>query len=523
MKRFFRRAAALAVCGAMICSLGVTAFAGSLDRFRSVNTYDGRFTDIGGWYSAYVVRGYELGLFSGTGEHTFSPDSSVTVGEAVKLAACLHSIYETGSADFEQSDPWWQVYAGYCLDQKIITEDYGDYRNAISRGQFAMLLRACLPAAALTEMNAVADESIPDVRLSDPYGSAVYTLYRAGVLTGSDGRGTFYPGTNLRRSEMAAIAARMVDVTARKSVTLGQSSGAVLTAEQIYARCSKSVFSLATFDQKGDALATGSGVFLAADGEAVTNWHVLDGAASAKVTTTDGKTYDVSGVYDYDAANDLARIQVQGSGFSPVSVNYSGALLTGATTYAIGNPLGLDNSISAGIVSSARRVVNGVNYIQITTPISNGSSGGALLNDRGELVGITSASVSNGQNLNLAIPISALTALEHRTCRSVSAAVEEYIRTLAEGFRLSKSRVTLSPGGETTVVCSAPGIPNGYALSYEVSTRSIVRCAWGKWQSDDTVALTLTGQNLGNVTVTVHLNDRQGNSIASRTIDVKIR
>ena len=523
MKQLIKKCTAILLSGAMVCTMSVTAFAGGLDHFRPINTYDGQFTDVRGWYADYVADGYELGLFAGTGDTTFSPDSSVTVGEAVKLAACLHSIYETGAADFTQGDPWWRVYADYCLEQGLIGADYSDYSNAISRAQFAVLLSTALPDEALSVMNELDDGAIPDVRLSDDCGEAVYKLYRAGVLTGSDSEGTFRPATNLRRSEMAAIISRMVHVTERKTVSIGKSSNSTLTAEQIYAKCSNAVFSLITYDKEGKAFSSGSGVFLSSDGEAVTNWHVLDGAASAKITTTDGKTYAVSGVYDYDAENDLARIQIRGSGFTAMQADYSGTLTTGSTVYAIGNPMGLENSISAGIISSASRTVGGVTYIQVTTPISSGSSGGALINDKGALIGITSASVSNGQNLNLAVPISALTALKRDTCRSVSTVVDEYIRTLAASFKVSKTDVTIHPEASTTVICSAPGLPSGYALSYEVSTRSIVQCAWGTWNEDDTVELTLFGQNYGDVTVTVKLHDRQDTTLAERTIQVKVR
>ena len=228
-------------------------------------------------------------------------------------------------------------------------------------------------------------------------------------------------------------------------------------------------------------------------------------------------------MYNYDVENDLARIQIGGSGFTPISVDYSGSLLTGATVYAIGNPQGLENSLSAGLVSSAHRTINGVNYIQITTPISSGSSGGALINARGQLVGITTASMSNGQNLNLAIPITALTALKQESYQSVSATVSAFVKELSNSFKLSKSSVRLSPGGSTTVTCSIPGIPSGYSVSYEVSTRSIVQCSWGEWGNDDNVALTLTGQNLGDVTVTISLHNRSDEVLAQRTIEVAVR
>lgn len=525
MNRFSKKCTALLVAGALTCTLTANVWAmGSLDHFKTVSAYTNTtFSDVSGWYSDYVETCYELGLFSGTATGRFSPDASMTVAEAVKLAACLHSIYETGSADFTQGDPWWQVYTDYCLENGIMEEAFSDYSNAISRAQFAVLLAEALPDEALSEMNTIADEAIPDVRISDSYGPAVYKLYRAGVLTGADSTGAFHPNTNIRRGEVAAVMTRMVRVSERKSVTLGASSGCVLTAEQVYAKCAPSVFSMITYDADGEMYSRGSGVFLSTGGVAVTNWHMLDGVSSAEIITNNGKTYKVLGVYDYDVENDLARIQIDGSGFTPISVDYSGSLLTGATVYAIGNPQGLENSLSAGLVSSARRTVKGVNYIQITTPISSGSSGGALINARGQLVGITTASMRNGQNLNLAIPITALTALKQESYQSVSATVAAFVKDLSSSFKLSKSSVRLSPGGSTTVTCSIPGIPSGYSVSYEVSTRSIVQCSWGEWGDDDTVALTLTGQNLGNVTVTISLRNRNDDVLAQRTIDVTVR
>ena len=138
-------------------------------------------------------------------------------------------------------------------------------------------------------------------------------------------------------------------------------------------------------------------------------------------------------------------------------------------------------------------------------------------------MGITTASMSNGQNLNLAIPITALTALKQESYQSVSATVSAFVKELSNSFKLSKSSVRLSPGGSTTVTCSIPGIPSGYSVSYEVSTRSIVQCSRGEWGNDDNVALTLTGQNLGDVTVTISLHNRSDEVLAQRTIEVAVR
>jgi S1-C subfamily serine protease len=542
MQTIFKRFSGLLVAVALTCALCATSFATSgLDNFQSVNSYDGRFTDVSGWYQEYVVRGYELGLFDGTSATTFSPNSSMTVAEAVKLAASLHSIYTTGSADFAESSPWWRVYADYSLENGIYDEDFSDYSNAISRARFAQLLAAALPDEALSVMNTVADGAIPDVSESDSYGAAVYKLYRAGVLTGSDSAGTFNPSTNIRRSEVAAIMVRMVSVTSRQSVTLTSPTATVgstttgttvgttntatvgdtLNAEQLYAQASPSVFYLVTYDSEGEAFASGSGVFLSSTGEAVTNWHVIDGATTAKVTTVDGKTYDVAGIYDYDVEKDLARIQVKGTGFTAMPVNYSGEVRTGATVYAIGNPLGLESTLSVGIISAAKRVVDGATYIQITTPISSGSSGGALINDKGELIGITSASVSSGQNLNLAVPITDLQSLSATRYRSVATVMQEYTNKLKAGFTLSKTAVTLRPGQETTVTITIPDIPSGYATSYILSDYGVALCSWGEWDTEkDQVDLTLYAQYPGTVTVTVRLHDRADTVLDERTIQV---
>ena len=137
----------------------------------------------------------------------------------------------------------------------------------------------------------------------------------------------------------------------------------------------------------------------------MTNYHVIEGAAYAMVRTIDGTEYDVLGIYDYSEKNDLAILQVDGSGFPTLTVGDSRNLVTGANVYTIGSPLGLENTFSDGSISNTSRVVDGLSYIQINVSISPGSSGGALLNNRGQVIGVTTASYVSGQNLNLAVPI----------------------------------------------------------------------------------------------------------------------
>jgi hypothetical protein len=180
-----------------------------------------------------------------------------------------------------------------------------------------------------------------------------------------------------------------------------------LTAEQIFAKCSPAVFYVEVYDSKGNPINSGSGFFIDSTGTGVTNFHVINRAHEIKITRSDtGEVYDVMGIYDYDEDEDWAIIKVNGTGLPFLKPASESTVVGGATVYAIGSPLGLQNTISQGLISNPKRAdESGVTYIQTSAAISPGSSGGALINKYGEAVGITSASYAYGQNLNLALPI----------------------------------------------------------------------------------------------------------------------
>ena len=397
----------------LLCSvLPITSAAvDGLSYFNRVNTYQsGRFTDIAtsDWYAAYVQAAYEYDLINGKTDKTFEPESSLTVAEAIKLAACIHSIYYTGSANFSNAELWYEPYVAYALENGIIDEAYSDYGAAATRADFAMILAGALPAEALAAKNTVEASAVPDVPMDASYCDAVYLLYRAGVLTGSGQTRVFLPNSTIKRSEASAVVVRMVNASFRQGLTLT----AKLTAQEIYDKCSPAVFYIKIYDIKDTAIKTGSGFFIDGNGMAVTNYHVISGAARAVITTYDGEEYEVSGVYDTDKINDLALIQVDGSGFSYLEMGDSDAIKTGADAYAIGSPLGFKNTFSQGIISSASRVILGVDCIQTTAAISSGSSGGALLDNTGKVIGVTTMTAVDAQNINIAVPINMVGALD---------------------------------------------------------------------------------------------------------------
>lgn len=187
-----------------------------------------------------------------------------------------------------------------------------------------------------------------------------------------------------------------------------------LTIQDIAKENSK-VLMLNIFDKDNKIIATGSGFIISKDGRIVTNFHVIDKADHIKAVAADNKTYDIDYVVNYDKNRDFAVLRIKSQDvFTPVIIGDSDKLEMGQDVIAIGSPLGLQNTVSSGIVSSIRkstRNADDAKDIQVSAPISPGSSGGALFNMAGEVVGITYAGIVDGQNLNFAIPINELTTL----------------------------------------------------------------------------------------------------------------
>ena len=174
---------------------------------------------------------------------------------------------------------------------------------------------------------------------------------------------------------------------------------------ELVRRVKPSVVSVITYDEKGDVKVTGSGFFVR-PGQILTNLHVVEGASRAEVRTFEGKgrTYAVEGLLAVDAEGDLALLDVRSAQERSRAVETSAAMPEeGEKIFVIGNPLRLEGSVSDGIVSAVREVPNLGKIIQITAPISHGSSGSPVFNMKGQVVGVVTIRVMNGQNINLAL------------------------------------------------------------------------------------------------------------------------
>ena len=224
---FLRRAGAL-LLALLLCAAAAAPALGTepglLNLKQKVNTYtDGMFPDVAeDWYTTYVAAVYELGLMQGDADGSFRPDGSVTLAETAALAARIHRNYHTGSTEFAQGQPWYQVYVDYCLDNGMLTAQIADYNAAAKRSEFAAVLSRAVPASALPAFNDIADGAIPDVPADAENAAEIYQLYRAGILTGGDIYGTFLPGSDIKRSEVAAIVSRIAYASLRREVALAE-------------------------------------------------------------------------------------------------------------------------------------------------------------------------------------------------------------------------------------------------------------------------------------------------------------
>ncbi len=324
-------------------------------------TWSTPFYDVPDWAKPYVGYAYASGLTQGMGSNTFGSDYSVTASQYITFV--LRALGYISGKDFE-----WDK--SYLFSDSIGLTD-GTYKDSSSflRGDAAIV----------------------------SYGALSQKLKNGSTLLGS------------------LYANGAVSSGAVSDVGLSSLINAALTPTEIYAKCSPAVFYIVVYDWSGHALGQASGFFISSDGTAVTNYHVIEDAYSAKVKTLDGKIYNVLGVCSSDANNDLAIIKVDGTGFPYLELGDSKSVSVGSTVYAIGNPQGLEGSISQGIVSFYYREIDNTPFMQITAPISPGSSGGALLDSAGRVVGVTTGGITTGQSLNLAVPINYLRALSRDT------------------------------------------------------------------------------------------------------------
>ena len=184
--------------------------------------------------------------------------------------------------------------------------------------------------------------------------------------------------------------------------------GQSLPPEDIYQRLLPSVVTLTVENAAGEKFVASA--FLAlGDGMAVTSWHVISDAARVSAKFSDGQTVEVSGVIDRDERHDLALIKLGAANGAQVRLCTKNPRV-GARAYVIGAPKGFEFSITDGLISQIQSV-DGFDQYQVSCPISAGNSGGPVVNERGEVVGVASWTKRDAQGLSFATPASFLSSL----------------------------------------------------------------------------------------------------------------
>ena len=173
---------------------------------------------------------------------------------------------------------------------------------------------------------------------------------------------------------------------------------------ELVRRIKPSAVAIETFDARGEKLSRGSGFFIDTD-RVVTNRHVIEGAYRAEIHSISGSSYQVKSVLAVDAEGDVALLKVEAPPHlvRPLSLDRTSPQ-EGESIVVIGNPFGLEGSVTNGIVSAVRDIPGFGRIIQITAPISPGSSGSPVVNMQGQVIGVATLQITGGQSVNFAIP-----------------------------------------------------------------------------------------------------------------------
>lgn len=217
-------------------------------------------------------------------------------------------------------------------------------------------------------------------------------------------------GTDMLRQEDPFGKLERAETGTGVTVQISQETRAAMTATEIYDKCVSSIVSLQA--ESGGEMSTGTGILMTEDGYLLTNAHIVSGASRVLVSLYDDRVF-AARLVGADQREDLAVLKIEASGLTPAEFGDSSRLRTGDPVVAIGDPMGYRTSITQGIISALDRTVNvdgvAMQLLQTSAPINFGNSGGALINDEGQVVGITTvklvSSEGSVEGMGFAIPM----------------------------------------------------------------------------------------------------------------------
>jgi len=284
-----------------------------------------------------------------------------------------------------------------CSEENILSRDFINpkvmYYGAIKKHEVYFLIYLSRIGCDVLYINSFSDQEFQNVDFKNEYSKPIYLLNREQIAE--------FPKSKELKEQQRPVEV-IAEITNNKTQRLNRK---IEKDFEDLAKLSDSIVMIKTYNQVGEFLGSGSGIIIDDSGLICTNLHVLKEGTYFEVVfegMSEGLKYQTYTLVNSDAKRDIALISIKLK-TKPIDISSKDQVRRGQKVVAIGSPLGLMNTFSDGIISGFRNI--GTNdFIQTTAPISPGSSGGALLNMYGELIGITSAGYIDGQNINLAIP-----------------------------------------------------------------------------------------------------------------------
>ena len=440
-----------------------------------------------GWADRYLGYAYAKGLVDGVADAWFGSNTAVSARDYVTMA--LRALGYREGADFTWAD-------------SLAFSD----RIGLTHGEYAG------DAGFLREDMVLISYTALTLKLKDSETRLIDSLYAAGAVSAD-----------------ALKATRFAD-----AVNAGRNT---YSAAEIHELVSSSVLFIEAFAsqedlENGDRFSSGSGFLISPDGVALLCWHELEDASAVLASTTDGRSFPVTRVLYYDVFQDIAVVRLSMTDTDGNAVRFfpyldlgdSDAISAGELAYLIGSPLGMTDTITSGLISYPKRIVDDPAYplIQMTTPASSGSSGGPLMNRYGEVIGLLFGGFVGGENMNLAVPINVI---ENISLTGPGVALEEIAAEIQERkdnavLTIEPAQITLAPDEKQEAVIFSD-YPGTMSVRFKIDDTDVVSCKWGDLLTKQTVALYLTGGNPGATKVHItYAND--GNPEAEAVIEVTV-
>lgn len=292
-----------------------------------------------------------------------------------------------------------------------------------------------------------------------------------------------------------------------------------LTANEVFAKAKQFTTEIITYKENGAGLSVGTGFFVE-NNRIVTAYHVINGAHFAKIKTPDGEIHSIKKVLGYDKYKDIAILETDF--VSQYTAKITSGIKTGDVVYALGSTKGYTDTFTKGIVSCEKRILpelgNGAEYIQFTAPVSEGNSGGPVLDEYGLVAGFVALTNEAGQNINFALPVSEISKTDISSPMTLSEVAEKESENEFSGkIAVSTPAVTLRKGA-TALLYVLVTATDEYSLAAETDNDGI-KAQTGRSYGNVNVVYISAKENAVNGTVKIYI---EGHKEVFALVDVTV-